>query len=1118
MRDSETWRKAVVRQLRPQWPQNAPVPPSTACEVELGLTLVSELLPGEPARALPTLLSGYAPALPQARNWGEREQQILATGRHLLTPWKNAQTWEAMLDRYGQLPDRLRLYTLDEAKAIQAHPEILAVAPDRLTRYQEILGRALPYRRDQLPWAKAGVYRFRDRDRLASVTIPEDLAALPDMQTLPAHDCKAARPRKPICVSRKELLETAAWMDAQRVPQGEAARWVRDLEKVSLNLFDPTGTALHKSEQLRIESVLHLVGMVGAGKSTLMDVLAVWAARNGRQVTLVVGDVISALDRAQLFVQLGLTAAPILGQSERARHINRLHRAEAARYPDRLLAPTHVGFRWLSTACPLNGLRDADHPLPIGAQPCRGLQPVRAEDEASDRVSKAARKCACPIYPVCPTHQAARDLPTAAIWVATPASLVYTRVDQMINTERIRFLELAYRRSDLIIVDEADQVQAQWDSMFIPSENLTAPGTEVWLNALWSRVTRQLIDSGRAQVAQETVGAWCEAHEIAQAAVTRLYRLLLTRHDLRDWLGRGYFTGWSLCTRLAAAIVGLPESASTADRKANTRYEKLMEQFRAYLNDPLGTRTGTSPLVSLARQALTVPDRAQIQAGIVAWIPAGEQSLLDTEETARIAERLHFALLVEILDDRLNFVLQRWKAVEAALQLQDAGALMFDRPPEDWTSLLPETPMGNLLGFQYLPSLDNPQAPGTLRFFRCSGVGRWLLLHLHDLLAAEGVPGPAVLLMSGTSWAGTAPGYHVQVPVGGVLAPPPEEIAEVAKTQFHFLPFHDDKGQPITVSGRRDVDRVGALQALLSRLALGGALGGLSRLERERNSLDPKRQRILLLVGSYAEASLARGHLEDLRPEWRGQIRNLVPDDAEAEAEGAHAERTLLRGSVHRFAKTSAWILIAPLRAVERGHNILNEANQAAIGAVFFLVRPHPRPDDLDYAVHQINHWAIEHAPDLGQSPEEDETLVGPPSAVALGRRFRNRAAGYWRHLLERPLIYSSLYANERKAFAWDALVVIWQVIGRLIRGGVAAQVYFCDAAFAPRTAAGEPIAETVGTSLLLGMREVLQPYFVARSKHPILARDRAVAQALFLPLFRALEGMEIGNQKKPRK
>ena len=68
----------------------------------------------------------------------------------------------------------------------------------------------------------------------------------------------------------------------------------------------------------------NLVGMVGAGKSTLMTLLAVWAHQNGLRITLVVGDVAEQLTLTELFRTLGLSAALVQGDTTRPQHTQRL--------------------------------------------------------------------------------------------------------------------------------------------------------------------------------------------------------------------------------------------------------------------------------------------------------------------------------------------------------------------------------------------------------------------------------------------------------------------------------------------------------------------------------------------------------------------------------------------------------------------------------------------------------------------------------------------------------------------------------------------------------------------------------------------------------------------------
>lgn len=203
--------------------------------------------------------------------------------------------------------------------------------------------------------------------------------------------------------------------------------------------------------------------------------------------------------------------------------------------------------------------------------------------------------------------------------------------------------------------------------------------------------------------------------------------------------------------------------------------------------------------------------------------------------------------------------------------------------------------------------------------------------------------------------------------------------------------------------------------------------------------------------------------------------------------------------------------------AVERGHNILNAQRNAAFGTALFLARPHPRPDDLSLAVFAINDWAsrfVRNEPGLEQGTF-GKLAVDAEDLDAAGLAFRHVARAEWRRLLARRYIYSRLSDREKQSFTWDQLVTIWQVIGRLVRGGVPARVVFVDARFAPQTArALSPgsLATQVPAQdgLLTGLRDVLAPYFNPSADPSAFPDpgDPAVAQLLYAPLYKALRDL----------
>ncbi|MGW6507166.1 hypothetical protein ACWGCP_06375, partial [Streptomyces niveus] len=158
---------------------------------------------------------------------------------------------------------------------------------------------------------------------------------------------------------------------------------------------------------------------------------------------------------------------------------------------------------------------------------------------------------------------------------------------------------------------------------------------------------------------------------------------------------------------------------------------------------------------------------------------------------------------------------------------------------------------------------------------------------------------------------------------------------------------------------------------------------------------------------------------------------------------------------------------------------------------------PNPHPEDLSLAVNAINDWIVRMR-DNGRFA----AWVRSGSTIEAGaEEFRRQARSRWYQLLQRPLAWSRL-GPDREQVTWDMLVLMWQVIGRLVRGGVPARVVFVDAAFAPNRAARPPRPDTETSSLLHSVFAVLDPYFADDGKP---ADERFMVRALYEPLWRML-------------
>ncbi|MGV9786737.1 pPIWI_RE_Z domain-containing protein [Streptomyces sp. NPDC003435] len=1229
MRDRSGWYQQLAKDLKP-WPEEyRSIRPALLCQVELGLRLLETLAPGRAADGVWVLLGGYPFASAVGLVRTPEDQLTLTAARHLLWPLRRRRLWQQNLESYRQLPEQLRGYRVPDdggpARRV-THP----TAAHRFDVYDRALGRIPDFATNPLSYAGEGTHRFRDRRRYSSVTVPPEFVLDPAS----GHDLVAPRPGRsdPIEIPLAELDDTAGWMDAREEELGRPrGQWRERLSRLELDVRAADGTDFAPAEVLPLDRLTHLVGMVGAGKSTLMTLLAVWAHRRNLRTTVVVGDVAEQLSLTQLFQGLKLRAALVQGGTTRPKHTQRLHRRLAARGEHSLLDHTDETFAHLSTACPLDALRalEATEPLRFADAPCGALYPVdRGTDELDQeedgrshahRVTRRLQRArgatsesgadgatmseagdtdetddpgnphACPLWSACPRHSSSRDLVDALIWVANPASLVQTPVPRQLNAERLRYLELACLRSDIVIVDEADRVQMQLDEMFAPTATLVTTGPESWLDRLQTHEIAELSRQGRLQLSDQDVERWSAALDVVGSATDRLYAMLIKAPALRKWAQIDYFSPWTLQERLLnawyppapratedddttdevelyddeEALHGPPDTSLTPqDTPWAAERDRLTKVFDTFRDDPLGDRgpygTLADDLARTAHDVLHTQQEKRTRRRVRALLDAllegapkpcerpllpGEtpriKSTFDEEWLVLNSERLEFTLVLAALHQRLDRVTFLWPQVEAALRLDHGEHELTRRPPLDYAPLLPTSPMGNVLGFQFLlderDSRDGRRT-GTLRFFRCAGVGRELLLALPQLGADSdrGTNGPNVLLMSGTSWAGTSTRAHVVAPVRAVLKPQPEALRSIGETVFRTEFMYDDAEQPIRISGQDPENRDDVLRLLVEKLARSRRDHTPSPLHRELAQIpDLRRRRALLLVGSYREAAVVAATLSEMSS-WRDRVRVLAADDAlleaslasEAGSENSTAVSAVRRGDLAAFAEdTRAQILVAPLLAVERGHNILTvprrpgEERVAAFGSVLFLVRPHPRPDDLFLSVFAVNDWVARFIRDHPGLPEGTfAELVGDGTDLdGAGSAFRTTARGVWRRLLSRSYMYSRLSDVEKESFAWDQLVTLWQVIGRLVRGGVPARVVFVDAAFAPQLAAAggramvdRPPRWQRDPGLLVRLRDVLAPYFVPDPGACTDPADGSLVRLLYQPLYDALCGIKV--------
>lgn len=492
------------------------------------------------------------------------------------------------------------------------------------------------------------------------------------------------------------------------------------------------------------------------------------------------------------------------------------------------------------------------------------------------------------------------------------------------------------------------------------------------------------------------------------------------------------------------------------------------------------------------------------------------QEAKEVDTLEQLAYRLLFALTAVLLDRHTYIILAEWTRRTAP---DEEETQPHQKTPAALRDVLPLPPIGRQFGTYYSPGDSSSGSNlNRLSFLSYTNLGRYYLMHFHELFSdLRQCPGPHVLALSGTSYLPDAVRLHLgsfRTKPQGLLLPEAKASKAIGKSRFTFLPLRDENGLPIRISGMREgIDKITALKNLARKLVghNGGYLrAGLEALQNSEQDLGADRSRILLLVNSYEQAQIVATALQEAWREEKDHIFFLARLDGEnseflanSRVEFSTPSNSLERSNIETFGtRTKGKILVAPMSAIGRGYNILNREGKAAFGAVYFLIRPYPHPDDMTAMAGEMNRRTLDWA---------DKADFSAWHAASLQEKFGNLrriASQYW-DTAQRRQYWSTLHDHPnwecapRKDLAAYTAGLLVQAVGRLVRGGVPFHAYFVDAAFAVQ-AARHPEEEPIES---IAVKDSPQTSLLAAVI--VLMRDLvdsdSIAQALYQPLADAL-------------
>ncbi len=876
----------AVRQIAPHYSGINELTVRQFIKVETLLYMFLKLAGPQDANSAYLLLSGLN--LIGKKDF-DADDYLMFNARNVLKEFKSKVVWEEYLKKYRSISEPVRYFDFSEDNIPFVKNSENVVYPGRIQVYEQLItsGQQMSCKKAEL--AKPGErYTFKNDREIETVVIP-DIA-------YPANGEEISRKGGAIKVSLQELKKTAEEMDQICLVQGNKSirsNWSRAFDQVIIKKVRVG--SIEESGELTISELCNIVGMVGAGKSTLMNILSYWAAKQGYRILIILDSVAEVIKAVEQFCSFDICVTPLLGRFTRYDQLDKVIN------PGEMYLDENTS-KYLTALCPLDGLRPdgSDRALDYGDEPCFNLK----------KKNGGNKDYVCPFYFRCPAKENERKIATASIIVTTPAGFVYGRTPFPVTGRKERIAEYVLRNFDLVIFDESDRIQVNFDSIFCPTtsidelvsmnanaikEFMEAEGTRLDMSSNERRFINglvrlpQLCDVVKQQIIDnEAISNW---GQIGRGKSFSAQTLLVDDTDISA----------EICEQLLQFIAGEDVDDS------------LQRVFLRIEND------GDDPENSLL---------------IDTWLTNFDE----LKKTIKL--RIRFLFYLISLEKRLRYVSDFGMTIGFDTDAGRKVAGFLRNNFHELQKYLPASAMGNIFGFVY------DKNKKVLRTFRQFAFGRSLMLSLPFMRFDENgqIDGPNVLLFSGTSWAKGSTKYHICAPVNYILETGVEIRNRISNSDIIVIPSET------RVSGSGQNERHHALREVLETCE--------GYIRHEIGKLPSSR--ILFIVNSYVDAEIAQQQLAEMIPGYK--TARMVKDEAE------HQEMTLRRGEVWRFFKTDYKMLIAPAGAIERGHNIVDDVGHAALTSVFFLTRPMSKPGEIEELLPSLNGMVSEYADSVEMS------------------------------------------------------------------------------------------------------------------------------------------------------
>ena len=312
----------LKRNLEVRYPEDSDLSLDEFLNVESLLALAVRVCgPGADPRKADRLLSNYQLIRPETIG---ADGHLMQMARRHLFSLASSTAWRRLLGLYERAEyERYRFFDIaNGGMALREHP---LTGIDRMPIYIDRLLGDVKLSHKNVVARPKGRYSYTCKPEATGdttvtgsirwVTIPD---AVPP-QTGKIDDIPRKSRRPPIDITLDELISTADEV-GEKTGKTHYAAVLRRVKDQGL-LKRARGGSTSVADGLRLDEVVSLVGLVGAGKSVLANMLIVCLAKRGLRAVSLLNSVSDVMESVVLLREAGISASPLVS---RGRRIERL--------------------------------------------------------------------------------------------------------------------------------------------------------------------------------------------------------------------------------------------------------------------------------------------------------------------------------------------------------------------------------------------------------------------------------------------------------------------------------------------------------------------------------------------------------------------------------------------------------------------------------------------------------------------------------------------------------------------------------------------------------------------------------------------------------------------------